>query len=431
VTTVTLMAHDVGMAETEIRTSHSVVPRSLDIMPLPGWLVVRTVEWTVPTYRLITIAYTSLSRTASTGSLPFTIFLATLALFNVGHLWQTARGQGYIATYVAQGNRPAQLFEVLHVLIAMIGPGLLLPENTYITAVSEVPLAEYGSPDLILLGAWLLPEPGLRLGYPRALAKFCATVWAASTLLFFAAGLLNGVSDKLPLLEKAATSALWVPTPLILWAVIHNLATEFVRINTVRLEQTYAQLYDEFHAEVLSQLGVLESVVGNPNTTPEQAVRVVRELDSDLRELRMERVGSLRDALSEVIDLFVRRYRRVLDIPWPQGTRGIGLNADARSLLVHTLSNLLANAYQHAGSGTRVQFEVERHSGELHLIVSDDGPGFAGDPPSNSSLDRLHRRLTVAGWRMHRRRQTQGTSWELILPPTAWSDDGADPNSDY
>ncbi|MDA3626989.1 ATP-binding protein [Saccharopolyspora oryzae] len=100
----------------------------------------------------------------------------------------------------------------------------------------------------------------------------------------------------------------------------------------------------------------------------------------ELREHPREDGFALRDLLTQLVA--VKSLRGTVEVELLEGAE-VTIRTD-QTLLWRMVSNLLDNAVRAARS--RVTVAVRESAGELHVEISDDGPGFGRGPSGTASL---------------------------------------------
>ena len=198
----------------------------------------------------------------------------------------------------------------------------------------------------------------------------------------------------------------------------------FIDVTTVeRLQRVRRDFLEDFSHEVRTPLAALQSAAetleqGVSAEQEEQLRAIVRRqiarierLSNDLSELNRIETGDLvldrrrvqlRDVLRDLCDEFERRAA-----PVRFALHGESLEARVDAVRVQQIfSNLLDNAWKHAGGAGDVSVEVAREGGEAVIAVSDRGPGI----PSHE-LDRVFNRF----YRVDRSRASGGTGLGLAI----------------
>jgi len=127
--------------------------------------------------------------------------------------------------------------------------------------------------------------------------------------------------------------------------------------------------------------------VGGIVTQLEQAARLTNQLLALARVRQPARDGATPDEEAGVIDAVTVAEHVALDyLPLARGKqqdfgweRPAGLTLPVRAdaaLLREALANLVHNAIQYSGRGSRITLSAARRDGRALLVVEDDGPGI-------------------------------------------------------
>ena len=127
--------------------------------------------------------------------------------------------------------------------------------------------------------------------------------------------------------------------------------------------------------------------VGGIVTQLEQAARLTNQLLALARVRQPVRDGSAQDEEANIVDAVVVAEQVALDyLPLARGKqqdfgweRPNGLTLPVRAdaaLLREALANLVHNAIQYSGRGSRITLSAARIDGHALLVVEDDGPGI-------------------------------------------------------
>ncbi len=197
------------------------------------------------------------------------------------------------------------------------------------------------------------------------------------------------------------------------------------------LESVRRRIADDVHDEVgagLAQIAILaESARAGAGPESDERLREAARIARALRGSVAEIVRAL-DPRPEDLETLALRARSVAaNLFESQGTEvqvrstglagRFGLDPARRRHVLLAITELLANAARHSGAEL-VEVEIAARDGELRVVVSDDGRGFAADAHhAGHGIEGLRRRAREVGGSLRLESSPgQGTRAELRVP---------------
>jgi signal transduction histidine kinase len=126
---------------------------------------------------------------------------------------------------------------------------------------------------------------------------------------------------------------------------------------------------------ILAQTQIVNAVLSH--------VKDMKSLESGKRrlELREMRFGAVMDELAAMFQ--DRLNSKDLKIEWNQGDRDVSLVADAISLRVSVLSNIISNAIKFSSRGGKIDIRCREVDGLTRIDIRDYGPGMPDEIREN------------------------------------------------
>lgn len=152
---------------------------------------------------------------------------------------------------------------------------------------------------------------------------------------------------------------------------------------------------NELARHATGRAGVL-AVLGPLTQAFDQCIRATRELAEDLWPTTLANLN-----LTEALSVYAARFGRLanLSIVVHERSHKPPLEERVRLVLFRGVQEALTNVARHARA-TAVEISLSAEAGRIHLHVSDDGTGTAGDPwrkPGSLGLIGLRERFTALG----------------------------------
>jgi signal transduction histidine kinase len=210
-------------------------------------------------------------------------------------------------------------------------------------------------------------------------------------------------------------------------ARVREQSARAARAEVLRATAELAALRSQLNPHFI--LNTLHTLLGLVRRQPEVAEQAIERIGDLLRYgLRLHREAVDEVALREEWD-FVRSYLGLEALRLGDRLR-LRVEADEEAMAcfvpAFVLQPLVENAIRHAiaprAGGGALSVQARRTGDALHLVVTDDGPGFAPAPPAPGSglglqllKDRLHA-LYGGAARLRVESGTTGTRAELELP---------------
>jgi len=211
------------------------------------------------------------------------------------------------------------------------------------------------------------------------------------------------------LLESFATSAATAV------ATAQSVAAERQRQRVAAAEDERHRWARELHDDTLQSLsalrfglsaarrsgreGGLDQAVGQAIEQIEESIANLRALITDLRPAALDELG-VTAAIEALAERNVRHGLEVdvsIELPNEQGSEPERLSGELESALYRIIQEALTNAAKH-GRASRAVVEICEQSGEVSLLVRDNGSGF--DPGAKSEgfgLLGMHERVALLG----------------------------------
>ena len=131
----------------------------------------------------------------------------------------------------------------------------------------------------------------------------------------------------------------------------------------------------------------------------EESIANLRALITDLRPAALDELG-IEAAIEALAERNVRHGLEVdvsIELAHEQGSEPQRMSSELESALYRITQEALTNAAKH-GKASRAVVEIREQSGEIRLLVRDDGSGF--DPKAKSEgfgLLGMHERVALLG----------------------------------
>ena len=212
---------------------------------------------------------------------------------------------------------------------------------------------------------------------------------------------------------------------------LERLSQRMVRQHEEERRRLSLSLHDEtaqVFAAVKMQLGIvrervdpaLGAMVDRALSLADDGLRAVRNITNDLRPALLDDLG-LQPALRSLVAEF--GGRQGLPITFEGATSLPVLSDDAEVALYRAVQEALSNVARHA-AGARVHVTLTHADGLVRLVISDAGPGFAGEAvlaraaaSGHLGIAGMRERIAALGGRVEvRSSEGAGVRLEIDLP---------------
>ena len=155
--------------------------------------------------------------------------------------------------------------------------------------------------------------------------------------------------------------------------IAHDLRSPLTRIKA-RLEQllTHDRTTEEYKSAVDLAIRDADDLLGVFSALLSITTVETGALQSELKPI------DLHEAVQEVAELYEPAVEDAGMVLITRSQSGAVIRGH-RQLLMQTMANMVDNAIKYAGEGRRIDLIVEQHDAEVHLVVSDNGPGIPED----------------------------------------------------